>query len=175
MLAVACKAADGISFTQGGAERLAFPEATFDLVLSTDVIHHVADRPAHFREAFRVLKPGGRICTVTDSEDVIRRRRPLSSHFPETIAVELARYPAIPDLQAIMQSSGFVGINEDVVEQAYHLTDIAAYRDKAFSALHLIADEAFQRGIAAMERDLRAGPLPCVSLYAMLWGSKPRQ
>ena len=44
---------------EGQAERLEFPEAWFDLVFSVDVIHHVADRAAHYREAFRVLKPGG--------------------------------------------------------------------------------------------------------------------
>src|SRR5262249_55232750 len=95
MLAAAPARADRIPFVQGRAEALACPAAAFDLVYSVDVIHHVADRPASFREARRVLKPDGRLCTATDSEDDIRRRRPLSSHFPETVAVELDRYPRI--------------------------------------------------------------------------------
>ena len=59
------------------AERLDFPAATFDLVFSVDVIHHVVDRNEAYRDAWRVLKPGGLICTVTDSEWIIRHRIPL--------------------------------------------------------------------------------------------------
>jgi hypothetical protein len=52
------------------------------------------------------------------------------------------------------------------------LSDIQAYRDKAFSALLLISEAAFQRGIERMEQDLSTGPIPCVSRYLLLWGTK---
>ncbi len=58
----------------GRAEALPVAGGLFDVVYSVDVIHHVADRPAHFREAQRVLKAGGRVCTVTDSEDDVADR-----------------------------------------------------------------------------------------------------
>jgi hypothetical protein len=58
------------------------------------------------------------------------------------------------------------------VEFPYLLTDIQAYHDKAFSSLHLIAEEAFERGIERLERDLGTGPIPCVSRYLLLWGTK---
>jgi len=80
-------------FQVGRAEVFGFPAETFDLVFSVDVIHHVEDRPAYFREAHRVLTSGGRLCTVTDSEEIIRTRVPLARYFPETIDVELQRYP----------------------------------------------------------------------------------
>ena len=50
-------------------------------------------------------------------------------------------------------------------------SDIQAYRDRAFSSLHLIEEEAFRRGISRLEADLARGPIPCVSLYTMIWGS----
>jgi ubiquinone/menaquinone biosynthesis C-methylase UbiE len=40
-----------------------------------DVIHHAQDRPAFFKEAFRVLAGGGWLVTITDSEEIIRRAR----------------------------------------------------------------------------------------------------
>jgi hypothetical protein len=72
-----------------------------------------------------------------------------------------------------MAEAGFGAVEDTVVEFAYLLSDIQAYRDKAFSSLHLISDRAFRAGIARMEGDLRDGPIPCVSRYLLLWGRKP--
>jgi ubiquinone/menaquinone biosynthesis C-methylase UbiE len=41
------------------AERLPFPDGTFDIVYSYGVMHHSPDTPQCIREAGRVLKPGG--------------------------------------------------------------------------------------------------------------------
>ncbi len=41
------------------AERLPFPDNTFDIVYSYGVMHHSPDTPQCIREACRVLKPGG--------------------------------------------------------------------------------------------------------------------
>lgn len=40
---------------------LPFPDDTFDIVFSNGVLHHVADIEQAFGEAFRVLRPGGRL------------------------------------------------------------------------------------------------------------------
>ena len=45
----------------GDAERLAFPDASFDLVLGHAVLHHIPDLDRAFAEFHRVLRPGGRI------------------------------------------------------------------------------------------------------------------
>jgi ubiquinone/menaquinone biosynthesis C-methylase UbiE len=161
-----------ITFHTGMAERLDFLSGTFDLVFSVDVIHHVTDRPAYFREAYRVLRRAGKVCTVTDSEWIIQHRRPLAVYFPETVPVELGRYPRMAGLRDLMERSGFGEIGESSVEFAYQLNDIRPYREKAFSALHLISEEAFRRGITRMEKDLENGPIPCISYYVLLWGIK---
>jgi ubiquinone/menaquinone biosynthesis C-methylase UbiE len=172
MLAVARSRGGSVQFSQGSAEAIDLPPISFDLVFSVDVIHHVTDRPAYYNQARRVLAPGGRICTVTDSAWIIRHRQPLSTYFPETVEPELARYPRISSLCEMMSQAGFVEIEETSVESSYALDDIQIYRDKAFSALHLISDEDWARGIARMEADLEKGPLPCVARYTLLWGTK---
>jgi len=173
MLEWACDAAPWDSLVQSGAESLPFGDDAFDIVMSTDVIHHIRDRNAYFREAARVLRPDGRLVTITDSHDTIPQRRPLSSHFPETVDVELQRYPRVPTLLEEMARAGFIEPRLVEVSRDYDLEDIQAYKDRAFSSLILIEEEAFRRGISRLEADLARGPIPCVSLYTMIWGALP--
>ena len=49
------------------AERLPFPDASFDVVYSWGVLHHTPDTPRAVREAVRVLRPGGRLCVMVYS------------------------------------------------------------------------------------------------------------
>jgi ubiquinone/menaquinone biosynthesis C-methylase UbiE len=174
MLAEARGRSAAITWQTGKAESLGVPADEFDFVFSVDVIHHVDERQRYFREAWRVLRPGGRVCTVTDSEWIIRHRVPLAAYFPETVACDLSRYPQAGELRAVMGQVGFAGITEEMVEFSYPLSDIEPYRAKAFSCLRLIREESFQRGIRRLEGDLRAGPIAAVSRYQLLWGMKPR-
>ncbi len=172
MLAHASQRPGKVVFQPGRAEKLDFEDGSFDLVFSVDVIHHVQDRPSSFMEARRVLRPGGKVCTVTDSEWIIRHRQPLSVYFPETVEVELQRYPRIADLRRFMEQAGFQEIHEETVEFSFTINDIQMYRDKAFSSLHLIPGEAFQAGIRRMQADLLHAPIPCVPRYLLLWGNR---
>lgn len=172
MLAAARQRSHQVQFELGRAEEIGFSDGTFDLVFSVDVIHHVSDQPAFFREAKRVLKTHGSVCTVTDSEEIIRNRQPLANYFPETVEVELKRYPRIADLRTMMARAGFKHINEIMVELHSTIDDIEAYRQKVFSSLLFIPAEAFEQGIQHMEADLRSGPIPVISRYLLLWGAR---
>ena len=173
MLSKAKERSGEIKFMLGKAEKLDFSQCFFDMVFSVDVIHHLSSELDFFREAYRVLNGRGRICTVTDSEWIIRHREPLSVYFPETVEIELKRYPRIEELKGIMTQVGFGEVKETMVEFPYELHDAQAYRDKAFSSLHMISKEAFELGIERLERDLQNGPIKCVSRYSLLWGTKP--
>jgi SAM-dependent methyltransferase len=50
-----------IDFLEGEAERLPFPDESFDVVISNGVIDLIPDKDAVYAEIFRVLKPGGRV------------------------------------------------------------------------------------------------------------------
>jgi ubiquinone/menaquinone biosynthesis C-methylase UbiE len=172
MLAKARERSSRISFQLGRAEELGFSQRFFDFVFSVDLAHHLEDPVSYFQETYRIIKQDGKICTATDSEWIIRHRQPLTVYFPKTVDADLERYPSIAKLREVMEQVGFHGFDEEIVEFSYQLKDIQAYRDKAFSCLHLIPNEEFQRGIERMERDLRGGPISCVSRYLLLWGTK---
>jgi ubiquinone/menaquinone biosynthesis C-methylase UbiE len=58
-VATAAAADDRLRFVVGTAERLPWPAATFDLVVSTTSFDHWADQRAGLAECARVLVPGG--------------------------------------------------------------------------------------------------------------------
>ncbi|MBP2704540.1 class I SAM-dependent methyltransferase [Microbispora sp. RL4-1S] len=56
--------ADRVELETGDMRALPFPDASFDLIVSSLAIHNIpdaADRATAVREAYRVLRPGGRL------------------------------------------------------------------------------------------------------------------
>jgi ubiquinone/menaquinone biosynthesis C-methylase UbiE len=162
-----------VTFIEGRAEDLPLSDRQFDLVYSVDVIHHVEDRDTAGREMARVLKPGGAAMVVTESEDDLRNRTPQVTYFPETIAVELERYPAIEVVEAELREAGLEIGAEVAVSMPQEVDDIAPYRDRAFSSLHLIPEEAFRAGLERMRKDLERGPVAGVRRYTIVVARKP--
>jgi arsenite methyltransferase len=61
------RGADGaaeIRFLAGDASALPFADASFDAAVATQVYEYVRDMPAALGEAFRVLRPGGRLLVL---------------------------------------------------------------------------------------------------------------
>ena len=126
MLAEARKHLPRATFLCAPAEHAGFPDNQFDLVFAVDVVHHLVDRPRVFRKCQRILRGGGRLCIATDSPAIIRRREPLAIYFPETVPVDLARYPSPETLKTELQDVGFAELAEVEVEFRSELDDIDA-------------------------------------------------
>jgi SAM-dependent methyltransferase len=91
----------GLRLCRGTVERLPFSEASFDLVLSLDVLYHraVASDRAALGEMFRCLKPGGTLLLNLPAYEALR-----SSHDQ---AVHTARRYRRRGLRALLEDAGF--------------------------------------------------------------------
>ena len=65
MIAIAKEKSPRIEFRQGDAQKLPFPNASFDRVVANFALLHLAKPERAMAEAARVLKPGGRFAFTT--------------------------------------------------------------------------------------------------------------
>lgn len=172
MLAHAQRRDSPVEFSVGTAEFLEFADGSQDVIFTIDVVHHLGSPADHYREAYRALAPEGRICTVTHSEDMFRNTLVLAKYFPETIEVNLDRYPPVATLHHAMSAAGFRYLREIQIAFPAQVTDSGLYARRAYSPLHEIEDDAFARGLEQLEADLAKGPIKGARQYLMIWGTK---
>jgi SAM-dependent methyltransferase len=98
-----------VEFRKGFLEDLPVADESVDVIISNCVINLSADKDAVFREAHRVLKPGGR---VVFSDIVARRALPagLRKNMTSWSACISGAIP-VDDYRAKMETAGFIGVN----------------------------------------------------------------
>jgi ubiquinone/menaquinone biosynthesis C-methylase UbiE len=151
MLAKArAKDPDGlVTWGRQDAQALTYPDAAFDVVFLSHLLHHVDSPPAVIGECRRVLRPQGTIAIRYGAIELIRDD-PIHRFFPETVAIDEARTPTVEQTEAWLRDAGFSAIHTEIVDQqTYGAADalLAAVRKRSTSVLSLISQEAFADGL----------------------------
>jgi arsenite methyltransferase len=105
-----------VEFRLGEIERLPVADGSVDIIISNCVINLSPDKPAVFAEAFRVLKPGGRM-VVSD----LVLKQPLSDdvrHSVEAYVGCVAGASLHTEYLALMRAAGFADV-QTVEERSY--------------------------------------------------------
>jgi phosphoethanolamine N-methyltransferase len=136
--------ADRVGLAKVAPGPLPFAPGSFDVVFSKDSIVHIPDKHALMREAFRVLKRGGRFVA---SDWLIGHDGPPSPAMAAYIASEGLDFGmASPSRYAdAMATAGFVDIET--------LSRNAWYRERAREELAMLRGPLHEEAVAALGRD----------------------
>lgn len=149
-----CQARGLTHVSQAGADHLPFPDDTFGLVTALDVIEHIDDDQAAFREALRVLRPGGDFLLAVPAYGFLWGRQ-------DDISLHKRRYVA-REIREGLTSAGF---------EVVRLTYINAILFPAIAAVRLLRRVLPKP--ATLESDFSfPAPRPLNSLLGQVFGSE---
>ena len=131
------------------ATSLSYPDASFDAVFMSHLLHHVDNPLEIIEECYRILKPAGTILNRYGSMDDIRGD-PEHKFFPGVIELDEVRTPTRERVEDLFRIAGFKNISSKVlVEQPYPSPEVRlrGAELKFTSVLTLINQSAFENGL----------------------------
>ncbi len=104
-----------VEFLKGEIENIPLPDGAVDVIISNCVINLSGDKDRVLREAFRVLKPGGRfaVSDVVSQRDVPASIRASMEHWIGCIAGALD----INDYRARLEAAGFTDVSFEITRE----------------------------------------------------------
>jgi SAM-dependent methyltransferase len=153
--------ADNVEFLKGEIEHIPLPDNTVDVIISNCVINLSADKDRVLREAFRVLKPGGRLAV----SDVVTRGA-MAPEIRESVLLWVGCVAGAleeNEYRTRLASAGFEQIDIEPT-RIYRVEDAREFLSAAGIDVEAIAPEVDGKFMSAFVRavkPLRAKAEPC--------------
>jgi SAM-dependent methyltransferase len=146
-----------VEFLKGEIESIPLPDSAVDVVISNCVINLSADKSRVLREAFRVLRPGGRFAV---SDVVVRGEVPDSVRQSMLLWVGcIAGALEESDYRAKLVSAGFVDVEFEPT-RTYDIEDARVFLTEAGIAVDEIATQVEGKFLSAFIRATKPSA-PC--------------
>jgi SAM-dependent methyltransferase len=150
-----------VEFLKGEIEHIPLPDNSVDVIISNCVINLSADKPSVLREAFRVLRPGGRFAV----SDVVVQG-PVPEEVRRSMELWVGCVAGALETREFERLLRDVGFEDPSIEptRIYRLDDARAFLEEAGLDVDRVAQAVDGRFMAAFVRarkpNLRRGPLP---------------
>lgn len=149
-----------VEFLKGEIENIPLPDNSVDVIISNCVINLSADKDCVLREAFRVLKPGGRFAV---SDVVVRGTVPDEVRKSMLLWVGcVAGALEQNDYTAKLTTAGFQDISIEPT-RVYDIEDARQFLSDAGVDVDAIAPQVHERFMSAFIRAAKPAPVCCSS------------
>jgi SAM-dependent methyltransferase len=148
----------GASLVRARAESLPWTPGSFDRIVCINALHHFVDRDAFFAEALRTLTPDGGVIVVGLDPHAGRDSWWIYDYFPEAVAIDLQRYPAVKTIRAEMARAGFTSAESSEIQTFEHVMTAAQAFERGLvarsfsSQLAVLTDAEFDAGVARLRK-----------------------
>ena len=152
-----------------GDANIRLPDGPFDAITSFYALQYF-DGPAFFRRAIGALKPGGKIVLASFPHRHFAESE-FGVFFPSMAAIDMARFPSRQRLESALTDAGFSAVTTTMtVAEMQNRAEIIIDKveRKYLSSFHLLPEDEFRRGVAAMRKAWPPGEMVRRKAYAMV-------
>lgn len=146
MLKIAEENADQVNWNKGYAEKIDFPDATFDGAIATLTIHHWIDLAKSLQELYRVLKAGSNLVIFTATSEQMRNYW-LHHYFPKMMTGAMNQMPSFSKIWEYGTDAGFEITKTEKYFVSGALQDLFLYSGKQKPEMYL--DPEIRKGISS--------------------------
>lgn len=149
---------DNVDFLKGEIEHIPLPDNSVDVIISNCVINLSADKDRVLREAFRVLKPGGRLAV----SDVVTRGE-MNPEIRKSVLLWVGCVAGALEENDYRQKLSLAGFQQIDIEptRIYRIDDAREFLSSSGVDVDKIAPEVDEKFMSAFVRAVKPSPAAC--------------